>query len=310
MYRAPPFGSPVRTETGSATSGVLLALTAYGIWGFAPVYWKALASFPAGELLAWRILTSCVVGLALVWLTRSWGALLADLCSPKRCATLAITAALIGTNWLTFLWAVLHEQVIATSLGYYITPLVNVLLGVTILRERLRPGQAIAVLLAAAGIGQLALSVTTLPWVTLLLAFSFACYGLIRKLAPGEPVVGFGLETLFLAPFAMAHLVVLSRSTGLHFPGDEFAGDLLIAGAGAFTAAPLICFNAAARRLRLVTLGFFQYIAPSLSLVLALALFGEPFRTSEAIAFGCVWLALALYSVDSLRARRSERIRP
>lgn len=300
----------MRGETGSASSGVLLALAAYGIWGVAPVYWKALDALPAGELLAWRILTSCVVGLALVGLTRSWGALRADLRSPKRCATLALTAALIGTNWLTFLWAVLHEQVIATSLGYYITPLVNVLLGVTILRERLRPGQAVAVLLAAAGIGQLALSVTTLPWVTLLLAFSFAFYGLIRKLAPVEPVVGFALETLFLAPVAVAHLVMLSQSTGLHFPAGGVAADLLVAGAGAFTAAPLICFNAAARRLRLVTLGFFQYIAPSLSLVLALTLFGEPFRTREAVAFGCVGLALALYSIDSLRARGSGRIRP
>lgn len=300
----------MRRETGSASSGVLLALAAYGIWGIAPAYWKAIDSLPAGELLAWRILASCMVGLALVGWTRSWPTLLSDLRSPRRFATLALTAALIGTNWLTFLWAVLHEQVIATSLGYYITPLVNVLLGVTVLRERLRPGQAFAVLLAALGIGQLALSVTTLPWVTLVLAFSFAFYGLIRKLAPIEPVVGFGVETLLLAPVAVVHLALLAQSNGLHAPVGGFTTNLLIAGAGVFTAAPLICFNAAARRLRLVTLGFFQYIAPSLGLVLALTVFGEPFRATEAVAFGCVWLALAIYSIDSLRARGSRRIRP
>ena len=192
----------MRTETGSASSGVLLALTAYGVWGIAPLYWKALGRVPADELLAWRILTSCVAGLVLVGLTRSWGAVRADLRSPKRLATLALTATLIGANWLTFIWAVLHEQVLSTSLGYYLTPLVNVGLGVTFLRERLRPTQAVAVLMAAVGVGQLALSLTTGTWVSLVLAFTFAFYGLFRKMAPVAPVVGFSIETLLLTPAA------------------------------------------------------------------------------------------------------------
>ncbi|MEE2679509.1 MAG: EamA family transporter RarD [Myxococcota bacterium] len=293
----------MRKETGSASHGALFALAAYGIWGIAPLYWKALAVVPASELLAWRVLTSCVVGLVLVGATGAWPALRADLGSPRRCALLALTATLIGANWLVFIWAVLHGQVLATSLGYYITPLVNVALGMTFLRERLRFGQAVAVLLAVVGVGQLALSFTTVTWVSLFLAFTFAFYGMIRKVAPVEPVVGFSIETLLLAPAAATYLVLLSGPGRVASYAEDAWIPVLLGAAGIFTAAPLICFNAAARRLRLVTLGFFQYIAPSLSLVLAITWFGEPFRIREGIAFGCVWIALAIYSVDSLRAR-------
>ena len=300
----------MRNETGSASHGALFALAAYGIWGIAPLYWKALATIPAGELLAWRVLTSCAVGLVLVGATGTWSALRADLGSLRRCTLLALTATVIGANWLVFIWAVLHGQVLATSLGYYITPLVNVGLGMTFLGERLRPGQGVAVLLAAVGVGQLALSFTTVTWISLFLAFTFAFYGMIRKVAPVEPVVGFSIETLLLAPAAATYLFMLADSTSLPSPAQDPWILLLLAGMGIFTAAPLICFNAAARRLRLVTLGFFQYIAPSVSLVLAITWFGEPFRLREGVAFGCVWIALTIYSIDSLRAHAASRSAP
>lgn len=289
-------------ETGSAAAGVLLALGAYVVWGFAPLYWKAVARVPAEELLGHRVIWSCLIGLVLVTLTRAWPDLRAVFASPRRWGPVLVTALLIGVNWLTFLWAVLHEQILATSLGYYITPLVNVLLGVTVLRERLRGLQVAAVALAGAGVLQLALAAGALPWVTLVLAVSFALYGLLRKLAPVEPVVGFGFETLVLVPPAAAFLAFLAARRATVFPTADPLFDLLVVGSGVFTATPLLLFNAAARRLRLTTLGFFQYIAPSIALVLAVAVYHEPFRRAEAWAFGCVGIALVLYSIDSLRS--------
>ncbi len=289
-------------ETGSAAAGVLQALGAYLVWGLAPVYWKAVERMPAAELLAQRVVWSCLIGLALVTLTRAWPELRGVFAEPRRWGLVLVTALLIGTNWLTFLWAVFHDQLVATSLGYYITPLVNVLLGVTVLRERLRGLQIAAVTLAAAGVLQLALAAGELPWVTLVLATSFAFYGLLRKLAPVDPVVGFGFETLVLVPPALAFLAVRAARDVAAFPSADPVFDLLVVCSGLFTATPLLLFNAAAKRLRLTTLGFFQYLAPSITLVLAVLVYGEPFHREQGLAFGCVWVALAIYSVDSLRS--------
>jgi chloramphenicol-sensitive protein RarD len=293
----------VRYESGSGSAGILLALAAYSIWGVAPAYWKAVEALPAVELLAHRVLWSCVVGLALVTLTRGWPELRAVLASG-RWRPMMVTGLIIGSNWLTFLWAVLHDQVLATSLGYYITPLLNVVLGVTVLGERLSRLQTAAVLLAAAGVLQLTLSVGELPWVTLYLAVSFGIYGLVRKRAPVDPVAGFALETSLLAPAACAALLWLGATGRAQFPTADPLRDALVVGAGAFTAAPLLCFNGAAKRLRLATLGIFQYIAPSITFAMAVFLYREPFGSEEAWAFGCVWAALALYSLDSLRGPR------
>jgi len=292
----------VRYESGSASAGMLYALAAYGIWGVAPMYWKAVAALPASELLGQRIVWSCAVGIVLVSATRAWPEFRGVLASRRFWLPVLITALVIGCNWFIFLWAVLHDQVLATSLAYYITPLVNVLLGMVILGERLRPWQIAAVALAAAGVLQLTLSLGELPWVTLLLAFSFGFYGLLRKLAPVQPVVGFGFEMLALTPLACASLAWLAHSGSTVFPSSDPTLNLLVVGSGVFfTAAPLICFNSAAKRLRLSTLGLFQYIAPSITFLLAVVLYDEPFTRSHALAFGCVWAALAIYSVDSLR---------
>jgi chloramphenicol-sensitive protein RarD len=282
------------------------ALGAYLVWGLTPVYWKLLADFPAGELLAHRALWSCATGLALVALLGAGPALREAFSSPRRWAPVALTGLVIGANWFVFLWAVLHDQVLATSLGYYITPLVNVLMGVLVLGERLRPLQIAAVALAGLGIGQLAFALGELPWVALVLAFSFAFYGLIRKTTAVEPVAGFALETLVLLPLGLAWLAWLGVRGDAAFTGAGAGTMALIALSGVATATPLILFNAAARRMPLSTLGFFQYIAPSISFVLAVLAFGEPFERARGITFVCVWLALGLFSLDSYRASRGD----
>ncbi len=292
-------------ETPSSTSaGVLYALGAYGIWGVAPAYWKALEVVPATQLLAHRVLWSMLVGLLLLLLTRSASEFWTVLRSRRHLLPMLASAALIGTNWLTFIWAVATDRILDTSLGYYINPLINVLFGMVFLGERLRPWQIVAVLLAAAGVLQMVFSLGTLPWISLVLAVTFALYGLVRKVAPVMPVVGFTLETTLLAPFGGAYLLLVhaNGSDALwHAPSGV---KILIAGTGLFTAAPLLCFNSAAKRLRLPTIGLFQYIAPSMAFGLAVAVYGEPFTRVHGITFGCVWLALAIYTLDSARAAR------
>jgi len=293
-----------QNSTRASSLGVAYALGAYGIWGFAPMYWRALESIPAAQLLAHRVWWSMVVGVALLLLTRRVGELRVVLRSRRRLLPMLFSALLIGTNWLVFLYAVETDRVLDTSLGYYINPLISVLMGTLLLGEKLRPWQIAAVSLAALGVLWLTLSFGELPWISLVLAFSFALYGLVRKLAPVMPVVGFTLETAILAPLGLAYLLFV-RAEGSDASADAtFGFRLLIVGTGAFTAVPLLCFNSAAKRLKLSTVGLFQYIAPSISFVLAVALYGEPFTRAHTVAFACVWLALAIYSLDSLRAAR------
>jgi len=290
---------PVRA---ASSAGIGYALGAYAIWGVAPAYWKLLGVVPPAQLLAHRVLWSMAFGILLLAVTRRAGELLVALRSRRSLLTIMVSALLIGTNWFVFLWAVDTDRVLDTSLGYYINPLISVVFGMVFLGERLRPLQAVAVLLAAAGVVQMALSLGALPWIALVLAVSFALYGLVRKTAPVMPVVGFTIETSLLTPLAAAYLIV--ADTQLDAPNLSPRLALLLMATGPFTAAPLLCFNSAAKRLRLATLGLFQYIAPSIAFLLAVALYGEPFTRAHAVTFGCVWLALAIYSLDSARASR------
>jgi chloramphenicol-sensitive protein RarD len=217
---------------------------------------------------------------------------------------MAASALLIGSNWLVFLWAVETNRILDTSLGYYINPLISVLFGMVLLGERLRPLQIAAVLLATAGVLQLAVAFGSLPWISLVLAVTFGLYGLVRKLAPVQPLVGFTLETALLAPLGCAFLLFV------HADGNDAVSDastgvkVLIGLSGVFTAAPLLCFNSAAKRLRLSSVGLLQFIAPTITFVIAVAVYGEPFTRAHGITFACVWLALAIYSFDSARATR------
>ena len=282
-------------------TGVFHALVAYGIWGFAPIYWKETDHFPAHELLAYRVLSAFAVALLLLLATGLWRDVTPVLRAPRRAAALAAASALIATNWLVFIYAVQTDRILATSLGYYINPLVNVLLGLVLLGERLSRAQSIAVALAAVGVGMLAWRTGGVPWISLVLAASFGLYGLMRKLAPTPPVVGFGLETLLLAPIALATLAVMDERGAALVPAASAGMKWLVAASGLITAAPLIAFASAANRLPLSTLGMFQYLAPTLAFLLAVTFYGESFTLGHAVSFGCVWAALGLSAWDSFQ---------
>ena len=282
-----------------ATRGMLLAVAAYGLWGFAPAYWKLLGAAPASELLAQRVLWSLLVGALLIAITGRWRELAGALRSRRQILPIVASSLLIGINWLIFIEAVNTGRVLATSLGYFLNPLVSVLLGVAFLGERLTRGQGVAVAIGCAGVTVWAVDLGEAPWIALSLAASFGLYGLVRKVASVAPLVGFTLETLLLAPASLAYLASLAAQDGMALPRESLGVKALVAGAGVITAAPLLCFTSAARYLPLSTLGFFQYLAPSISFLLAVGLYGEPFGRTQAIAFSCVWAALALFSFTS-----------
>ncbi|MGH0030616.1 MAG: EamA family transporter RarD [Myxococcota bacterium] len=285
-------------DTRLDPTGVGHALIAYGVWGFAPIYWKVTAAFPSSELLAYRVLASLAVAVLLIGATRGLPDVVRVLRSGRAAAAVVLASLLIAVNWLTFIYAVQTDRIVATSLGYYINPLVNVLFGLVLLRERLTRAQGIAVGLAAAGVAWQAFQLGELPWISLVLATSFGLYGLVRKLAPAAPLAGYALETLTLAPLALLYLAWLGWR-GVATVGDAGPGmQAVVAASGLITATPLVAFASAAKRLPLSTLGMFQYIAPTLALGLAVVFYGEPFTASHAVGFGCVWAALALYAWD------------
>lgn len=292
----------MKTRDPHTTAGVSFALAAHLFWGGLPIYWKALSALPVYELLAHRVWLSALFGVSLLVVTGELRSVRAALGNARAFAILLAASLLIGVNWCLFIWTVQRGDIVASSLGYFLNPIVTVALGVVVLGERLRPLQATAVIAAGVGVLSLALRSGGLPWVSLALATSFAVYSLLRKISPVGPVVALALETALLAPIAAGvlawlHASSLSRVSALS-PGEL----ALLAGSGIVTGIPLLCFSAAARRLRLSTLGLMQYIGPSLQLAIAVLAFGEPFTQAHALAFGGVWLALLLYSIDSLRA--------
>ncbi len=224
--------------------------------------------------------------------------------SPKKVAVLLTTAMLLTFNWGLYIYGVNSDRVVETSLGYFINPLVSVLLGFVFLRERLHWGQKVAVLLAALGVANFIWQLGSVPWIALALAFSFACYGLLRKIVAVSPLVGLTVEALLITPVALA-LVGFWAVSGTGHLGTSLSMTLLFIGAGVMTSMPLLWFNNAAKRLRLSTLGFFQYIAPSIQLLLGVVVYREPFTTTHAVTFGLIWLALAIYSGTSWLEQRS-----
>lgn len=290
-----------RQPAHPSVTGVSHALIAYGVWGFAPVYWKVMAAFPAHEILGYRVLASFAVAVLLVTGARAWSGVIALVRCPRALVSVAIAASLIAVNWLVFIYAVQTDQILATSLGYYINPLVNVMLGLLLLRERLSRAQGIAVTLAAAGVTFQTLQLESLPWISLALASSFGLYGFVRKTAPAPPLAGFCLETAILAPVAVLGLLWLGAQGESNVPDADFGTGLLVAGSGLLTAGPLLAFASAARRLPLSTVGMLQYIAPTITFLLAVSFYDEPFTATHAVSFGCVWAALVLSMWDSLQ---------
>jgi chloramphenicol-sensitive protein RarD len=287
-----------------ARAGLFLGLGAYLMWGVLPLYFKAIGHVPATEIVAHRIVWSLVFLAALATLWKRWPNILKAVANGKVLGTLALTAALIGTNWLIWIWAVLNGHVLEGSLGYYLNPLVNVLLGVVLLKEKLSRGQMFAVLLAAAGVAVLAAGAGEGLWISLSLAASFAIYGFLRKVAPVESVEGLLIETALLTPAALAWILYLQfrGESGL---GSDAATNALLVLAGAITAIPLLLFTAAAKRLPYSTLGFLQYIAPSMQFLLAVLLFGEKLTLAHVICFGAIWSALAVFAFEGVRTSRA-----
>ncbi|MEK1905363.1 MAG: EamA family transporter RarD [Pseudomonas sp.] len=284
--------------TANPRRGYILGLIAYTIWGLFPLYFKAIAAVPALEIIVHRALWSALFGAALLlfWKHPGWWRELRE--NPRRFAVLGCSGLLIASNWLVYVWAVNNGRMLEASLGYYINPLINVLLGLLLLGERLRRLQWLAVGLAALGVLQQVWQLGSLPWVSLVLALTFGFYGLIRKQAPVAALPGLVVETWLLLPLALGwlllHPAAMTSQTSFWSTPEAF---WLIA-AGPITLVPLVCFNAAARHLPYTTLGFLQYLAPTLVLLQAIFLFGEHFAPATLASFVCIWAGLLVYSVD------------
>jgi chloramphenicol-sensitive protein RarD len=281
---------------------LLCGAAAYGMWGLIPLYFKAVHEVAPLELLAHRATWSFVVLAVLVYAVGRWGELWEELRSPKLLAMLALSSLAIAANWLLFIYAVVSGQVLQSSLGYFINPLVNVLLGVTFLGERLRPYQVVSIAMAAVGVVVLAAMVGSVPCLALALALTFGLYGLLRKIMPVDGLVSLTVETALMTPFALAYLGYLSEAATATAGGSRLMGLLLLS--GPVTTVPLLFFGVAARRLRLSTMGILQYLSPSLQFLLAVAVFHEPFSPAKLLSFALIWTAIGIYTADSLRAMR------
>ncbi|MDM9618006.1 EamA family transporter RarD [Kosakonia cowanii] len=287
--------------------GVLLALAAYFIWGIAPAYFKVIWYVPADEILTHRVIWSFFFMLALISVSRQWKSVKTLLQTPKKILLLAVSAVLVGGNWLLFIWAVNHNHMLEASLGYFINPLVNILLGMLFLGERFRRMQWLAVILAALGVLVQLWTFGSLPVIALGLAFSFAFYGLLRKKIAVEAQTGMLIETLWLLPVAAIWLFGITDSPTSHMSQNSLSLNLLLIAAGVVTTVPLLCFTGAATRLRLSTLGFFQYIGPTLMFLLAVTFYGEHPGADKMVTFGFIWVALAIFVMDALYTQRALR---
>jgi chloramphenicol-sensitive protein RarD len=294
-------------EDGRARAGLMFGLAAYGLWGLLPIYFKQLLSVPPVAIVAQRVIWSILFMGALLLVMRGGDQVRAALRDRRTLRLLLLTALLIGTNWLIYVYAVNSGHILAASLGYYLNPLANILLGFFVLREPLSRVQWLAVALAAAGVAVLAAGALSQLWISLALCVSFALYGLFRKIAAVEATAGLAIETGLLLPVAIAWLL------GAGSAGSPVWGDasprvvLLLLGTGVASTLPLLFFTAAARRLRYSTLGILQFVAPTLQFLLAVLVYGEPFTRAHGVAFAAIWTAAALYLFSSVRSARAAR---
>ncbi|MCE0559293.1 MULTISPECIES: EamA family transporter RarD [unclassified Motilimonas] len=287
--------------------GVFFALFAYTFWGIAPIYFKSLSPVPAYEVLSHRVIWSCLLLFIIVVSFGYVRRLITALRTPKTLLYLTLSSVLIGINWFVFIWSVNHDRMLEASLGYFINPLVNVLIGMVFLNERLRKNQYLAVSLAIIGVLVQLISFGSLPWIALVLAFSFGCYGLIRKQLQIDAITGLLLETLVLLPVALIYLFVFANSSSSNLTNNGLSLNLLLFAAGAITTIPLLFFAGAAKRLKLSTLGFFQYIGPSLMFILAVFVYEEHFNLDTLITFAFIWAALIIFSFDGLHQHKQSK---
>jgi chloramphenicol-sensitive protein RarD len=297
------------TNSTTASGGLAATAAAFAIWGLFPLYLRALDAVPPLQLVAHRVAWACLLLLALVAARGELAGLRQALSRPGVASRLAATALLISVNWLAYVWAVANDRVVETSLGYFINPLVNVVLGVMLLSERLNRTQWIAVAIATVGVLWLTVTAGHPPWIALALALSFGLYGFMRKTAQVEALPGLAIETAMLAPLATGFLVWCSlQGTGAMASSAGASLNALLVASGAVTAVPLLLFAYGARRLPYSTVGLLQYIAPSLQLGCALLVFHEPFGRTRALGFALIWIALVIYAGDGIwRARHPAR---
>jgi chloramphenicol-sensitive protein RarD len=293
-----------RTEQIDSASGLTYGIAAYVLWGLMPLYFRAVRAVQPVELLAQRILWSVVLLAAVLTVFRRWDDLRATLAVRRTRMLLLASTLLLAVNWFVYIYGVATERIVQCSLGYFINPLLNVLLGMIFFREQLRLSRWLALLLAGAGVIYLMAALGEVPWIAFTLACSFSMYGLIRKVVPVDAFIGLMVETLFLLPPSVVFLAWWMQRSDSAFGRMSGQIDMLLVASGVVTTAPLLCFGAAARRLRLSTLGFIQYLAPSLQFLLAVLLFGEPFRREQQISFGLIWAALLLASIGREKPAR------
>ena len=292
------------TSSGETThrsiSGAIFGASAFLIWGISPLYWKTLTAVPALEIVSHRVVWSFLILMPLILFRGRWKDFLSVLTNWRSMAILVVTSLFVSCNWLVYIWAINNGFLLQASLGYYINPLVNVLLGTLFLRERLRSFQVLAVLLAGAGVLYLTIVYGRFPWIACILGFTFGLYGLIRKVIAVGSLVGLTMETFLLTAPALGYLIYLERDGSAAFFKLSLQIDLLLIGTSVVTALPLLLFARSARRVKLTTLGFLQYIAPTCMFGMAVFIFLEPFRTEQLISFTLIWAALTVYSTDSV----------
>lgn len=284
--------------------GIWNGLAAYAMWGFFPIYWKLLHDVPALQVIGHRIGWSFLLLMAVILLTKQWKEFRSAALVPKVIGIYALAGILLSVNWLIYVWGVNSGFIVETSLGYFINPLVSVLLGVFFLRERLRTAQWIPVGLAAVGVIYLTVTYGRLPWIALSLAFSFGIYGLVKKIAPLGSLYGLTLETALVFPIALIYLIAVGSTGSGVFFHQGLLTDIFLIGTGAVTSIPLLMFASAARQIPLTMIGVLQYIAPTLQFLIGVFLYHEPFDQSRLIGFSLVWLALIIFWVENYFGNR------
>lgn len=298
----------VSQQESSMRSGVINAIAAYFMWGLAPIYFKLLVDIGAGEILMHRIIWSSVFLFLLVLVSKKWPVLVQLCQQPRVIAKLSLSAAVLALNWLIFIWAVNNDHLLDASLGYFINPLFNVALGMLFFSERLRRNQKVAVGLAAFGVLVQLFTVGSLPVVSLALASSFAVYGVLRKKMHVDSFVGLLIESLLMLPLAIIYWLYFVESPTGNLGLNSIALNTTLVMAGIVTTAPLLCFTAAAKRLALSSLGFFQYIGPSIMFLLATFYYQESMQAAEFTTFIFIWSALALYSFDAYHTMKKAKL--
>lgn len=280
----------------SSLAGIAFGLAAYGMWGFFPLYFRQLSQVSPMDVLSNRATWGFVFVAVLLTLRQRWGAVRAALRQPTQFARLALAALLVSSNWLTFLYAVAEHQVVASSLGYFLTPLVNVLLGLVVLKERLDRREWVAVALALAAVANEVITLGSLPWISLVLAGTFGFYGLVRKQVPVDALSGLWLELLAMLPICFAYAAWQGHNGHEVYTGFDATTQTLLISAGILTALPLMAFAAATQRLDLATVGMLMYINPTLQFATAVWVFGEPLQTSRLVTFALIWAGLGFFS--------------